>query len=134
MDITEKDGNLWFATDGGGICIFNPHQKSFSTIKHISGDANSLPVNPIYCLYLDKENSLWAGTIREGALGIREVYMKTFGAVPFNNPYGLSEKAVISLYEDEDNILWIGTDGGGLNVMNQQTNTFKHYPLGYKNK
>ena len=77
---------------------------------------------------------MWAGTIREGALGIREVYMKTFGAVPFNNPYGLSEKAVISLYEDEDNILWIGTDGGGLNVMNQQTNTFKHYPLGYKNK
>ena len=134
LDITEKDGNLWFATDGGGICIFNPHQKSFSTIKHISGDANSLPVNSIYCLYLDKENNMWAGTIREGALGIREVYMKTFGAVPFNNPYGLSEKAVISLYEDEDNILWIGTDGGGLNVMNQQTNTFKHYPLGYKNK
>ncbi len=134
LDIQEKDGKIWIATDGGGICIYDPHKKSFSTIQHISGDTNSLPVNSINCLYLDRENNMWAGTIRGGALGIRKVYMKTFTAVPYNNPFGVSENVIISLYEDRDHKLWIGTDGGGLNVMNQQTNTFKHYPLGYKNK
>lgn len=134
LDINEKDGNIWFATDGGGICIYDPQKKSFTTIKHIAGDANSLPVNSINCLYSDRENNMWAGTIRGGLIGIRKVFMKTFNAVPSNNPFGISENAIISLYEDKEDKVWIGTDGGGLNVMDQQTNTFKHYPLGYKNK
>lgn len=134
LDIKEKDDNIWLATDGNGICIFNPQKRNFTVIEHIPGDNSSFPVNSILCLYKDKEDNMWAGTIRDGLIGIREVYMKTFGTVPINNPYGLSEKAIISLYEDRDKNLWIGTDGGGLNVMNQQKNTFKHYPSEYKNK
>lgn len=134
LDIKEEDRNMWFATDGGGICIFNTYKKTFSTIKHLLEDANSIPANSILSLYLDRENNMWAGTIREGVIGIKEVYLKTYKAVPLNNPYGLSEKAIISLYEDTDNKLWIGTDGGGLNVLNQETNIFKHYSLESKNK
>lgn len=134
LDIKEKDGDIWLATDGNGICIFNSKKGNFNVIEHIPGDNSSFPVNSILCLYKDKENNMWAGTIRDGLIGIREVYMRTFGTVPINNPYGLSEKAIISLYEDHDRNLWIGTDGGGLNVMNQQKNTFKHYPSEYKNK
>ncbi len=134
LDIKEKDENIWLATDGNGICIFNTQKQDFTVIEHIPGDNSSFPANSILCLHKDKENNMWAGTIRDGLIGIREVYMKTFGTVPINNPYGLSEKAIISLYEDRDRNLWIGTDGGGLNVMNQQKNTFKHYPSEYKNK
>lgn len=127
LDITEKDKNIWIATDGGGICILDRQKNTIHNIRHMPGDATSIPANSINCLYLDRENNMWAGTIREGLLYVRNVYMKTYCAVTPENSYGLSENAVICLYEDNRHTLWIGTDGGGLNAMNPRTRQFKHF-------
>lgn len=126
-DIIEKDGNMWFATDGGGICILDRTTGQINSIQHISGDMTSIPANSINCLYLDRENNPWAGTVREGLLYIRDVYMKTYCGVTRESPYGLSESAVICLYEDADRTLWIGTDGGGLNSKKIGDKRFEHY-------
>lgn len=56
--ILEKEGNIWLGTDGGGINILNPETQEISCIKHIPGDAGSLPVNSITVLYKDSENNL----------------------------------------------------------------------------
>lgn len=132
--ILEKDGNIWLGTDGGGINLLNMLTQEISCIKHIPGDAGSLPVNSITVLYKDTENNLWAGSVRGGIFGIKETYIKTYKDVALNNTNGLSEKAIISLYEDEDSILWIGTDGGGINQYNPSTGQFKHYPSTYGDK
>lgn len=132
--ILEKEGNIWLGTDGGGINILNPKTQKISCIKHIPGDAGSLPVNSITTLYKDSENNLWAGSVRGGIFGIKETYIKTYKDVALNNTNGLSEKAIISLHEDEDSILWIGTDGGGINQYNPFTGQFKHYPSTYGDK
>lgn len=127
LDIIEKDDEMWFATDGGGICILDRQTGQINTIQHVSGDATSIPANSINRLYLDRENNPWAGTVREGLLYIRDVYMKTYCGVTHDSPYGLSESAVICLYEDPDQTLWIGTDGGGLNAKKFQSKRFEHY-------
>lgn len=135
LDIQEKDGKLWLATDGGGINILESAQPSkLTSLVHIPGDMNSLPVNSIICLYKDSDENIWAGTVRGGVVGIKEVFIKTFKDVALGSTYGLSEKAVISLYEDKDGILWIGTDGGGINQYNPRTNTFRHYANTYNEK
>lgn len=126
LSIVERGNELWIATDGGGICIINKDNGEVNTIKHIAGDANSLPVNSIKCLYLDRDNNMWAGTIREGLLGIKKAYMRTYRSTT-GGQYGLSENAVISIYEDSDSLIWIGTDGGGMNVINRNKNMFIHY-------
>lgn len=134
LNILEKDGEIWMGTDGGGINILTPQTQEITCIKHIPGDAGSLPVNSITVLYKDNENNLWAGSVRGGIFGIKETYIKTYKDVAINNTNGLSEKAIISLYEDEDSILWIGTDGGGINQYNPFTGQFKHYPSTYGDK
>ena len=128
LDIKERNGDLWIATDGGGINILDRKKQSFSFIKHSPGDIYSFPVNSVYSLYIDKKNNLWAGSIRGGLIGIREVSIKTYREVQPNNKLGLSDGTISSLYEDSDGMIWVGTDGGGLNKLDLQNNTFSYYP------
>ena len=130
--LTYKD-ELWIATDGGGIARFHLATNTFRTIEYQTGNSNSLPANSIKSLYVDHSQNLWAGTIRSGLLNIREVYMHTFQDAPLNNIYGLSNKTALCLYE-EDNFMYVGTDGGGINRLNQTENTFRHYPACSKEK
>lgn len=134
LDIVEKDGKLWLATDGGGINILDMKDLSISSIQHIPGDNGSLPVNSITCLYIDPGDNMWAGSVRGGMFGIKEVDIKTYKDVPLNNPNGLSDKTVISFFEDKDGTLWIGTDGGGINSYHPEQNSFTHYASTYGEK
>lgn len=127
LDIQERNGKLWLATDGDGICILNPEKEEFSQL-------NTFPANSVFCLHKDQYNNIWAGAVRGGLIGIHEVSLQVYGEVPLKNENGLSEKTVLSLYEDPDSIVWIGTDGGGLNRLNPKTNKFTHYPVAYKSK
>lgn len=78
-----------------------PQSHQFSQLYHIVGDYSSLPVNSITVLYKDKEDELWAGSVRGGIFSIKETYIKTYKDVALGNTNGLSEKSVISLYEEK---------------------------------
>lgn len=134
LDIKERDGELWLATDGGGINIYDPEKQTVRVIAHIPGDNNSLPVNSFGCLYDDQEKNMWAGSIRGGLIGMKEIYFYTYGDVPLNSADGLSYKTVTSLYEDRDHILWFGTDGDGINRFDPQKEEFRHYPATFDKK
>lgn len=134
LDIVEEKGALWLATDGGGINLFDLKQKKFSQIRHIPGDISSLPVNSITLIYKDRDNNLWAGSVRGGVISIRQTYIRTFKDVALNNTNGLSEKSVISLFEENNGNLWLGTDGGGINLYRPEINKFIHYPSTYGDK
>lgn len=133
LDIIERDGKIWLATDGGGINIYDPVESKIKIITE-EGGMYSLPEKSILCLYNDDDNNLWAGSIRGGLLRIKETCIRTYKNVPLHTAYGLSDKVVISLYEDVDGILWIGTDGGGLNSYDPRSMTFTHYPGTYQYK
>lgn len=127
-DITERENELWVATDGGGINIISLDDFSFSNIQQMQDDVHSFPANTIYRLYLDPANNMWAGSIRRGLVGIKGVYARSFQNVPFGNLYGLSNQTINSFFQDSDGMVWIGTDGGGINRFDPVSNTFTHYP------
>ncbi len=127
-DITEKDDCLWVATDGGGINIITLDDFSFSNIQQTRGDLHSFPTNTVYRLYVDPHGNVWAGSIRNGLIGIKNVYARSYHGVPFGNPYGLSNQTVNCLFQDKEGHVWIGTDGGGINQFDQSTGTFRYYP------
>lgn len=128
LDIEENDNQVWLATDGGGISILNTDDNTFSNIRYVPGDVYSFPFSSVFCLYRDRDGNMWAGTIRGGLLGIKEVFMRTYRDVSSGNRYGISDKTVLCLYEDDDGAVWIGTDGGGLNRLDPGTHKFTHYP------
>lgn len=127
-DIIERDNRLWVATDGGGINIISLDDFTFTNIQQMQDDVHSFPANTIYRLYLDPANNMWAGSIRRGLIGIKNVYARSFQNVPFGNLYGLSNQTINSFYQDDDGKVWIGTDGGGINHFDPVSGTFKHYP------
>ncbi len=127
LDFEEQNGKLWIATDGGGINILSLNDYSFRSIKHVPDDVNSFPGNSILCLYNDPNNNMWIGTIRAGLIGVTKTSTKIYQNVPFGNPYGLSNQTVLCMLEDVNEKIWIGTDGGGINLFNPSTDTFKHY-------
>ena len=134
LDIKEREGKLWLATDGGGINIYDKGNGAVDVINHVPGKSSSLPVNSFWCLYNDPDNNMWAGSIRGGLIGMKEIYMRTYQDVFLNSAYGLSEKAVSGMYEDQDNMIWLGTDGGGMNRLDPHTGLFRHYPSTYPSK
>lgn len=127
QDIKEKDDSLWVATDGGGINLISLSDFSFNHMMQIQDDVTSFPSNALYCLYQDPMNNMWVGSIRNGLIGIKQVYAKSYTNVPFNNRYGLSNRTISCFFQDDNGLIWIGTDGGGINCYDPQTETFKHF-------
>jgi len=90
-------------TDGGGINFLEPETGQLSLLEHIPGRDNySLPANSILSLYNDRNNNIWAGSIRNGLISIREVSMVTYTDVVPGNDRGLSNNTILSLYQQSD--------------------------------
>lgn len=128
LDIKENEQGIWIATDGGGICLLDTMTGKFQKIEYDGSEANCLPLASVNCLYFDKRENLWAGTIRGGVFGIRKVGIRNYGNVYLGDDHCLSERTILSLYEDSGQNIWIGTDGGGINLFNKETERFRHYP------
>lgn len=124
----EKDNVIWMGTDGGGINLLDLRTDKTECIRHIPDDSHSLPNNSIFSLYKDDKGNIWGGSVHGGLFAIIKNHIKTYKDVSSNDPHGLSERTITALYEDADTLLWIGTDGGGLNMYNQHTGLFRHYP------
>lgn len=125
LEIEERNQQIWLATDGGGINIINPDTRQVTVLS--SQGNHNFPANSVTCLN-NGANNMWVGMVREGVLGAKENFITTYTKSPVNSPYGMSEKCPLCLIEDADGILWIGTDGGGVNSFNPQTEQFTHYP------
>lgn len=135
LSLAEREGQIWIGTDGGGINVLEPETGHLSLLEHVPGSDNySLPANSILCLYNDRNNNMWAGSIRNGLISIREVSMKTYTDVLPGSDRGLSNNTVLSLYQEADDRVWIGTDGGGINLFNPRTEKFTHYPSTWEDK
>lgn len=135
LSMTERNSQIWIGTDGGGISILDLQTGSISVLAHSPGGDNySLPANSILSLYNDKSNNIWAGSIRNGLISIREVSIKTYTDVISGNDKGLSNSTVLSLYQESPDKIWIGTDGGGINSFNPVTEKFTHYPTTSEDK
>ena len=133
--LTERDSRIWAGTDGGGINIIDPETDNIKTLTHIAGDPSSLPAHSIKCIYTDSYGNIWAGSIRDGLIGVSSSKMATHSDVHIGMHTGLSNPTVLCLYQDintED--IWIGTDGEGLNRFNPKTHTFTHYKSTLKTK
>lgn len=135
LSIIERDGKLWLGTDGEGISILDLKTGQFTILESVPGEEKySLPTNAILSLYNDDNNNIWVGSVRDGLINIREVYMKTYTNVIPGNNTGLTNKSVLALYQQAPDRIWIGTDGGGINSFNPYTGKFTHYPSTWKDK
>lgn len=106
-----NNGNVWIGTDNGGITKFSMRQLNLENIIHIEGDASSLSQNSVNATYVEKDGTLWVGTV-EGGLNRRAPGEKTFTHYTAANSQ-LAQNTVSTLTAN-GRTLWIGTWGGGV--------------------
>lgn len=128
LSMLEKDGDLWVGTDGGGICIITPATGNIRRLENRVGDENSIPYNSIMKIMPDTFGNIWAIRVRGGVFVIRDMPTHTFKAVP-SEKYGLSDTGVLCAYQESGrDDLWVGTDGGGVNLFQADSQEFKWFP------
>ena len=100
--ICDSEGNIWFATQGGGVSKYDG--KSFITYTTEQGLAN----NSVRSIAEDKSGNPWFGT--DG--GVSKYDGKSF--ITYTTEQGLANNTVLSIAEDKSGNLWFGTYGGGV--------------------
>ena len=117
------DGDIWIATDGNGLNHYDPKTKEITwPLTHLSEpfDVSSLT----YSLFIDG-GILWIGTDDAGVYAYNMEENKITSHFQRNDDSHLSSNAVWDIFKDSYDYLWFGTEGGGLNRFDPESQTFK---------
>lgn len=119
-------GEIWITTDGGGLNLLNIKTLSFQHFRHNPLDPSSLINNSSYSIFIDKHQTMWLG-MGDGIVNISRkspfrIYQPTLSGINT-----ISFRVVVALCLSSDNKIWIATGGGGIDVFDPETRTFKNF-------
>ncbi|MBX2905243.1 MAG: hypothetical protein KF744_04345 [Taibaiella sp.] len=114
----DRQGNLWFGTNGCGICRFDGKKFAKFTV------AQGLAHNSVRAITQDADGNMWFGT-RSGGLTVYNGHNFT--------SYNIANSRVASndirdIMEDSRGNMWICTYGGGVQKFNK--GVFENFALG----
>lgn len=117
-----KDNELWLGTNNGQLWCFNPESTELKRVE------NLINTNPINDILVDGLNQLWLGTGGNGVF-VYHLYSNeiTHYIKKDNTGESINNNIVLSLYEGNNNRVFIGTDGGGINLFNQENRRFTYF-------
>jgi ligand-binding sensor domain-containing protein len=126
MDFLEsKAGELWVATWGGGVTVFDTNLNPSSYFIHRKGDIHSLPEpgNLAWSLLRTKKDEVLIGC-QHGYLAMFDPIKNTLYDV---RPSGLPNKTIFNLCEDSNENVWMGLYSG-FAKWNLTQNKAIHFP------
>lgn len=126
--ITVRKGIVLAATEMG-LYVFNTRNNELQHFMYQPYDAFSLSDNPLYSIYIDRDDALWTGSYFGG------VNYLPPANIPFNRilPQGedggaLPGRRVREMVQDKYGMIWIGTEDAGLCKLNPTTNEITTIP------
>lgn len=122
--LQDSRGFLWFGTYSGLVRFDGYKARVFPMI---SEDGATLRSDQISCLYEDREQRLWVGTLNAGLFRYdrRSERFENFRHDP-KQPNSLSHNEVYSVCQDSEGLLWVGTKFG-LNRFDPQAGRWKRF-------
>lgn len=119
----DNDHNLWVGTYDG-ISVIEENGRIVN-LQHDPLDPNSLSKNTIKSIYKDKMGAIWSGAYYGGVSIYNKANSNFRDIEQLANGRGLSYNVVSSIVENDDHI-YFGTEGGGVSVLNKQTQDFSY--------
>ena len=111
--VSDRAGNVWVGTDGGGLRRLPPTSMEFSVHRHDATNPASIASEQIFAAFEDETGLLWFGT---GAGGVSRLNPATEAFAHYRrrgiDPAGLPSNTVWAFHEDPDGIVWVATDRG----------------------
>ncbi len=125
----DREGGLWFATQGGGVARLPPHWDAFSLYRSAAGAGDGLATDRIQNLALDADGRVWAVS-EEGSIDRLE---PASGKVEhYADRWPVAEKLLESILVGRDGQVWVG-HVRGLRIYDGGAN-FVDLPAGADNK
>ena len=128
-----ENNTLWIGTEQG-LNILNLQSGAIEHYLPNGRDSYSLSGKSVRCILIDKQGINWLGTY---VAGVNKCDRNlTFFSLKKSNPYdvyGLSSRFVTSFAAGNNKEIFIGTDGGGLNLFNTETELFRHVKIADNN-
>lgn len=121
----DSEHNIWIGTSFG-LNKLNTKTGKFELFQH-SSDSTTISHNIVYRIYEDQYNNIWVGTHSGLNLLNKQTGKFKIYKHQINNQKSLSFNKIFAIYEDEASNFWIGTAGGGLNLLNRQTDEFTYF-------
>lgn len=113
---------FFFFLSGLGSCLY---AQPFDLDLYRLGTEEGLSSDMVYHLTQDKRGFIWVATAN-GLNRYDGSNCKVFQSEP-DNPATLTENRITYVYEDRQGNLWIGTNGGGLNRFDYDTERFEAF-------
>ncbi len=124
--LCDHEGNLWIASDDGGLMQLPALWRNFSLFRHDANDAHSLSANRAQGLSVDARDGIWAVNLDGGIdrLDAKTGFVERFGErLP-----APSSKGLFTANEDHLGRLWLG-HGAGARVYDIANRTFRDLPV-----
>ncbi len=120
-DIEEDDdGNVWIATYGGGIAVFNQKGQSF---KIFHSTNSKLPNAKVPSLLKDRRGNIWAGTFG-GGVAMFDRDLQHFRV--YSEKDGLANNTIYKVLEDDRGLIWVSTNRG-ISSIDPQSKKINNY-------
>ncbi|MDR1624063.1 MAG: response regulator [Tannerellaceae bacterium] len=125
---TDKEKNIWIATDGGGLNHYNPQTKQYTHYIYDPNNPQSISDNAVVSVFCDSKNRVWAGTYIGGlCLFNRDDSTFTHFRAEKRNANALQSDFIKNIQEDKRGNLWLGTNGGGLTRFDPENKVFRTF-------
>ena len=127
-DVAEDPvGDLWIATQGGGLARWERRSDHFRAYRNKRGDDRSISSDSVQAVFVDSGGAIWIGT-RDKGLDRLEPATGSFQHYRYDpaDSTSITDGAVHAIYKDHSGALWVGTEGG-LNRLDVRTGQFARF-------
>ena len=124
IDIHEdREGELWFATDGGGALRLNRKKNNFFVYRYQEGTEGSIASDIATEIYEDQEGNLWIG----GNLGLSLYDRPNNQFVPYLQNTKVARHLIRNMEQISDREYLIATQGGGVFLWDKKTDRVEQF-------
>ena len=110
FDVAEDaDGNLWIATNGGGLAMRDRQSGQFVAYQHDANNDASIGSNIVRRVLVADDGSIWAGT-RDAGLSRLDRETGVFSHYRLTTSVGAD--SIFTLFQDTSGAIWAGGDHG----------------------
>ncbi|MDB5276323.1 MAG: response regulator [Ferruginibacter sp.] len=128
-----KNGDLWVATMGGGVCLYDHNKERFIRYRHNAKNGNSIADDNVNSIWEDENENVWIGTVNGlDLLNRKQNHIEHFKKIN-GDTSSLTDNYIRCVFEDTRHNLWVATLNGGVNLFNKNNRTFTHYLHDEKN-
>ena len=120
----DKDQNIWVGSQSSGLSIYIRNKNHFIHFTHNKHNSKSLSSNEITKIIEDENGTIWIATMH----GLNKYNSENRTFSRFLNDSlisnSISSNKITSMNSDRKGKIYLGTINGGVNILNNITNTF----------